>query len=162
MPSGVIGCVRVDELLIVATGDRPIDDDSWDANCRFAATLVRRHGPHRGVLSWAPEYGPSTIQRRHLMQQYAEALAIAEQRRFALLTGSILMRGIVTAIGWLGEGKLKTRIFSADEVLETRAGRQSALDWLAEEVRFDRHTAAEALQELCAALAAGATRSVDG
>lgn len=130
----------VGELWIFVMPDTPITDAMWREHLEMCADEVKRNGPYPGVLGWAPKSGPSAGQRRIMTVEYADRIRIDKQRRFALVTESALVRGIMTALSWVAAGT-KMNAFAPDDV-----GR--AFDWLAEEVAFDRRQAVDALHAL--------------
>lgn len=130
----------VGELWIFVMPDTPITDAMWREHLESCAEEVKRNGSYPGVLGWAPKSGPSAGQRRIMTVEYADRIRIDKQRRFALVTESALVRGIMTALSWVAAGT-KMNAFAPDDV-----GR--AFDWLAEDVTFDRRQAVDALHAL--------------
>jgi hypothetical protein len=144
--SGVLASGRADQLLIVASGDI-IDDASWEDHCLICGGFVKRYGPHTGVLSWAPDYAPTAKQRRHIIDKHGDAVAVANQRRLAIVSASSLVRGAITAISWVLSDTMKTRAFAPREVGE-------AFMWLREEIRFDQTAARAVLADVIHAVGA--------
>lgn len=138
---GSVGSARVGELWIFVMPDRPVDDALWREHLENCAAEVRRNGPYAGVLGWAAKNGPSAAQRRIMTVEYADRLRLDKQRRFALITESALVRGIMTALGWVSPGT-KMNAFAPSDV-------DRAFDWIAEDgIVFDRKQAEEALRSL--------------
>lgn len=131
---------RVGELWLFVMPDQPIDDATWRAHLEVCADEVERNGPYPGVLGWAPKAGPSAGQRRIMTVEYGSRIRINRQRRFALVTESAFVRGIMTALRWVAAGT-EMNAFAPDDV-------SRAFDWLAEDVRFDRNRAEDALHTL--------------
>jgi hypothetical protein len=140
---GNMASVRTGKLWLAATGRRPIDDDTWRQYLGQAAASVKSEGPFYGVLFWTPKHGPSASQRRMLTHEFAEAIALDAQRRVALISNSALVRGTITAIAWFTRDDVVT--FSPNEA-------KRALDWLAEDITFDRAQAQHALAEIIGAV----------
>jgi hypothetical protein len=133
-----MACARVGKLWLVATGSHPIEDDTWRQYLGYSAETVTNRGPFHGVLFWSLKQGPSTRQRTMLTNEFAQAVRLDLQRRVALISNSALVRGTITAINWLARKKVAA--FAPREI-----GR--ALDWLAEDVAFDRAEAQTALDQ---------------
>jgi len=138
-----IAFVRVDELLVVATGTRPITDVSWQEYLDLAATEVQSNGAFTGLLLWWPVNAPSSAQRSMLVEKYAEKLALNQQRRAAVVAESMLIRGAMTAIAWFSKAGTVVKPFSPKDP-------KVVIDWLAEDLKFDRPAAEEA-RVLCIA-----------
>jgi len=143
----VLACMKVDDLLIVATGDQKIDDAAWEEFCQNCETLIRRWGPCTSVLSWAPLHGPDAKQRDVLAKKYGDAVHLKKQKRTALLSGSAIVRGIVTAMSWWRGGEMGTRSFVPDQDHAIEA-----LNWLSEVSDFRRLAALSGLAEVKQAL----------
>ena len=140
---GNIASARTGKLWLAATGLHAIDDDPWREYLGQAAASVKSEGPFHGVLFWTPKHGPSTSQRRMLTHEFAKAIALDAQRRVALISDSALVRGTITAIAWFTRSDVAT--FAPNEA-------KRALDWLAEDVAFDRTQAQHALDEIIGAV----------
>jgi len=104
---------------------------------------VTSSGPFHGILFWSLRQGPSTRQRKMLTDEFAQAVRLDEQRRVALISDSALVRGTITAINWLARKKMAA--FAPRELA-------LALDWLAEDVDFDRAQAESALDQTIGAV----------
>lgn len=141
---GEVSAARVGDLWIYVGPDRPLDDATWREYLDLCAQEVKRNGPYPGILVWAPRHGPTAHQRRIMTEQYGAALRLDRQRRFALITESALVRGIMTALSWVASGT-KMNAFAPSDV-------DAAFAWLAEEIRFDEGEAKDALQSLRAAV----------
>lgn len=134
---GNIAWIRVNELLVVASGNRPITDSAWQEYLEQTSVSVQTDGPFKGLLLWWPLNAPSSGQRSMLVEKYAEKIRLDMQRRAAVVAESLLIRGAMTAIGWFSKGETVVKPFSpADPKL--------VFDWLAEEVKFDPQEAEEA------------------
>jgi hypothetical protein len=127
---------RVGQLLLAAAGERSITDLGWREYLEFSASSVKNDGPFSGVLFWAPTQGPTGSQRKMLTEEYAEAVRIDAQRCVALISDSTMVRGALTAINWFA--KKNMRAFARTDI-------QQALDWMADEIEFDRQEAEQAL-----------------
>jgi hypothetical protein len=133
-----MACARVGNLWLVAAGSHPIGDDTWRQYLEYGAATVTSRGPFHGILFWSLKQGPSTRQRRMLTDEFAQAVRLDLQRRVALISDSGLVRGTITAINWLARKKVTA--FAPREVAR-------ALDWLAEDIAFDRAEAQNALDQ---------------
>jgi hypothetical protein len=141
--NGNMASARVGKLWLAATGLHAIDDDTWRQYLGQAAASVKSEGPFHGVLLWTPKHGPSASQRWMLTHEFAQAIALDAQRRVALISSSALVRGTITAIAWFTRNDVVT--FAPNEA-------ERALDWLAEDIMFDRMQARYALEEIIGAV----------
>jgi len=78
-----------------------------------------------------------------LTEEYAQAVRLDAQRRVALVSDSALVRGAITAINWFT--KKHVVAFAPKDV-------SRALDWLAEDIRFDRKEADVTLGDIVEAV----------
>ena len=94
---------KVGDVLCVVTGTgESIPDDEWRG---LLATIEGEHGHTGGVvrvLGFAGGVAPKPTQRAQLNQ-----LAGAVPIRVAMITESALMRGVATALSWLGKVQVK-------------------------------------------------------
>jgi hypothetical protein len=141
---------RIGYLRLVVAGKRAIADETWREHLGHSAADATRYQPAHGVLFWSPTQGPSARQRKMLTYEFADAIGLAAQRRVAVLTDSAMVRGTVTAINWFARQKLIA--LSPEEV-------ERALDWLAEDVAFDRAEARRALDQTIEAVRDPALRN---
>ena len=147
---GNMACTRVGTLWLAAVGERPISDDTWHEYLEQSASSVRLAGPFHGILLWAPKHGPSAAQRKMLTGEFADAVRIDTQRRVALISESALVRGTITAINWFT--RVNTAAFAPRHA-------QRALDWLAQDIAFDRLHARRVLDEIVGAVEVRVLRS---
>jgi hypothetical protein len=140
---GNMASARVGKLWLAGAGQRAIADETWREYLGHAATSVKSDGPYHGVLFWAPKHGPSGPQRKMLTDEYSKAVRLDLQRRVALVSDSALVRGTITAINWFSRSNMVA--FAPHEG-------QRALDWLAEDIEFDRKQAERALEDIIGAL----------
>jgi hypothetical protein len=132
---GVLAATRVGELQLVAQGQRAITDGEWRQNLDFIAECHRLYGPAKAAVVWSPKHSPTAKQRKMLVEDYSEFLA--QQKKLAVVTESIIARGAATAVGWLTT--IKTRGFAPRECEEV-------FRWLADVCRFDLEEARKGLQ----------------
>ena len=130
---GNMAVARCGELWLAATGDERIADETWREYLELAKASVASHGPFTGLYLLFPRNAPSTSQRNMLTNEYGRAVRIDQQRRVAVISDSAITRGAMTAISWLTSGKIALRAFSP-----SAGDRRRALDWLGEEIAFDR------------------------
>jgi len=90
---------------------------------------VQRNGPGTALLMFAPTASPTVEQRRIIIEEYGERTGIKSFRRVALLSSSMVARGVLTALGWLSSGS-RMRALKPSEW-------RRALAWLAEDATFD-------------------------
>lgn len=79
----------VDSIMILVHGTEPPTDHEWDA--LIATPDVVR------VLVWTPGVGPNARQRQRMKSAVG-----GRATRTGVVTPSLMARGIVTALGWLG------------------------------------------------------------
>src|SRR5262249_53055292 len=84
----------------------------------------------------SPKQSPNAAQRR-LIERYSEWVTF---KRFALISGSPVIRGAVTAIAWLFRGKSETKAFAP-------GAERDALAWLEPVSTFDFAAAFAALDD---------------
>jgi hypothetical protein len=85
---------QVDRWVVVVHGDAPPSDEDWDGYVDFLReAIVGRRG-----LVITDGAGPNGRQREQLV-----ALPQVTAAPFAVVTPSAVARGIVTALGWLGQ-----------------------------------------------------------
>jgi len=147
---GNVASERVGYLRLVVAGTRAIGDETWREHLGHSAADTTSHQPAHGVLFWSPTQGPSARQRKMLTEEFADGIRLDAQRRVAVLTDSAIVRGTVTAIHWFMRQKFIA--FTPREV-------ERALDWLAEEVVFDRAEARRALAQIIEAVRDPALRN---
>jgi len=136
---GNLASERIGKLWLAASGRRAIADETWREYLDHAANSVTRDGPYHGVLFYAPKHGPSASHRKMLTHEYARAVRLDLQRRVALISDSAIVRGAITAINWFTRTNLVA--FPPREA-------RHALDWLAEDIAFDRSQAEHALDHI--------------
>jgi hypothetical protein len=116
---------RIGELVVQATA-RAVTDDEWREHCGNLAKLNAEGGPYRAMLIFGAGPGPTSRQRQILAEEYSSANA--QCARTVLLTDSPVARGVLVAIGWLLDAKVKA--FSTNDL-------DKAITWLAPVAKFD-------------------------
>jgi len=111
MPMRMSGFGRV---CVAVLHDTPPSADEWS---RWLALLRERKGARLRVLV-ETHSGPNAAQRKALAETLRD-----EDARFAIMTDSLLVRGIVTALAWLG---LPHHAFALDQLVP--AGNYLELD----------------------------------
>jgi len=131
---------RVGPRALTVCAADPLTDAMASEFIRATAAMTPRD--HATVaLSHYAHAVPNAKQRQIMLDAMAQHRVPAIQRQ-VLLTDSQLMRGAMTAFGW---------ITGADSASYALRDRQQALSWLAERASFDLHEASYAL-ERCFAL----------
>ncbi len=120
---GKMGFLLIGDLALNVNGSREsIADDSWRAYLDFSERLVANSVPRRS-LTLSPYCGPSAKQRQAMVAS-GVGRAMLQQSHAALLTGSALVRGAVTALGWVARAdRIQQRAFRPEEA-------KKALIWL--------------------------------
>jgi hypothetical protein len=95
----------VDRVCLAVLYAKPPTDEEWTA---WIALLRTRAGRDARILV-ETQSGPNAAQRSALVEATRDL-----DVRFAILTDSIIVRGIVTALAWLG---VPHRAFGSDEHL---------------------------------------------
>lgn len=88
-------------VLISVNTDVPPSDEDWDG---YLEDVAREINNIKGVLVYSEAVGPSATQRARVdeaSQQHDVEL------KTAIMTGSRLVRGVVTALNWAQGGKVK-------------------------------------------------------
>lgn len=117
----------IPEMIIVAVNtDVPPSDEDWDAYIKDAAPHLKNV---KGVLVYSESVGPTAPQRARSSAAFKQA---NPDVRAAIMTGSRVVRGIVTAMSWaLGEnvkafstadfeGAVKYLELDTEEALKTK------------------------------------------
>jgi hypothetical protein len=86
--------------VLVHTSESPTDQD-WD---QFLADVTNNLTDIKGVLVYTQAVGPSAPQRARSSAAFSNAGA---EIQTAIMTGSRMVRGIVTALTWAVGGKVK-------------------------------------------------------
>jgi hypothetical protein len=86
--------------IVVHTDDAPADDD-WDA---YIADVVKNVADINGVLVYSDKVGPSAPQRA---RSHTAFVSTGRSLETVIMTGSRVVRGIVTALNWAVDGKVK-------------------------------------------------------
>jgi hypothetical protein len=131
---------------------KQITDEGWRDYLNGTLLLAKNlgHAPSLSMMSCLHAY-PNAVQRQ-MASDFIAQNNVRQIDRVAVLTDSALLRGAMTAFGWLMP-KMRVRAFSGDD----SAG---ALRWLREAGAFDESQAMDVWNEAHAKLAAKAdTRS---
>jgi hypothetical protein len=86
---------RSDRVLIAVNDEQPLTNDEWDS--WISLCLERAGKDARAYVETRGQGGPNAKQRKRLVdvQQKVDI-------RFAIASDSLVVRGIVTAVAWLG------------------------------------------------------------
>jgi hypothetical protein len=95
---------RVEELLVMALNGALVTDDEWREHCENLRALNKIGGPAKAMIIFGIGEGPNAKQRQVLAEEYAD---LGKNMRVALLTDSVVARGVLTAIGWLLSSQTK-------------------------------------------------------
>jgi hypothetical protein len=93
--------------IVVSLGSQRTPDATWRAYVDACIELCRKLGPPEAALLVAPFVAPSAAQRHDLAQHDAET-GYGQLQRVALVSGSAMTRGAITAISWLLRQPLRT------------------------------------------------------
>ncbi len=107
MPSdaAVLAYEFVDDIMISASGDGPMADAPWDDYLRAAdAFLVSRPDSRNIVVTGDSKV--SAAQRQRLSDMIKRRGA--EGQPTVVITGSVVARGVITALNWLLKRDVKT------------------------------------------------------
>lgn len=132
--SGAYTSTKVGEVFVVV-GTNTVDDSEWLEHCENLRDLASLPPKPRALLLYAAGTGPTTKQRKILATEYHDAVGGV---RAAVLTDSMIARGVMTALGWLLASN--TKAFELDEL-------EAALKWLATQVPIEAQRVREALAE---------------
>lgn len=87
-------------MVVVHTNVTPTDED-WDK----VMSMILEHGKDtKNLLVYSTDAGPTAAQRA----RFADTLKKIGDLRTIVMTNSRLVRGSITAFGWLMSGKVKT------------------------------------------------------
>lgn len=90
-----------DVVAVAVNTDLDPSDEDWDA---YLADVIAHVGGLKGVLVYTPKSGPSAPQRARANAAFEKSKADVPT---AVMTGSRVVRGIVTALTWALGGKIK-------------------------------------------------------
>ncbi len=139
-----IALTRIGPLCLLVFG-RSWTDASWREFCELNVAL-NEHDHPPAVMVYSPHASPTSGQRRMLTEEHGERIGLPDIRYIALLSGSLVVRGALTAIEWLSSEKhrKKTKAFAPGAHAE-------AIAWLATQAQFDAQLAAERLRSMAIA-----------
>jgi hypothetical protein len=121
----------MDELIISAMPKSGwVTDETWMRYVDFCADLVAKHGPFHAWLIIVFQHGPSAKQRKYMSVDSRDKLRLTEVWRSAMVTDSSLLRGMLTAAGWLTRTEMQTMGVSPKNV-------ETAITWMREKAKFD-------------------------
>lgn len=131
---------QIGDLAVNLCAAKTISDDDWEEYLYGSLAVARElgRGPNASIIEFAGGGHPNAGQRK----KSAEFLVKERVRpidRVAIFTENDLLRGAVTAFGWLVP-KMKYRSFRPSDV-------GAALAWLGEIAHFDREKALSAWAE---------------
>jgi len=107
------------------------------------AAHVAREGAGKVLLIYAPDSGPTAEQRRMIVDEWGDRTGIKSFSRVALLSNSVMVRGVLTALGWLLGGKSRTRAWRPSDW-------KKCLEWLEEGAKFDMGAAETTFRDVLA------------
>lgn len=94
----------VDGTLVVVQGNDPLATSQWDAH---VARLVARRPEITGVVVLAHGPGPDARQRKQLQ----DAWGPGRPPPIAIVEASVMMRGVIIALNWFMQNRLKAFAF---------------------------------------------------
>ena len=84
--------------VLTVTGHRPLTADDWDRHCQVLETMQREMSRDETAANLAfAESGPDAVQRAQV-----NGVAKLHPQIGAIVSASIMVRGIITALGWTG------------------------------------------------------------
>ena len=120
---------QIDDLAISLSVAKVIKDEDWDEYVITGYQLTKKHGGAPKVsMAMFTEGFPSAYQRGRLAT-HLKTQGLPPLVRVAVLTDSALIRGAMTAFGWIMP-KTTLRAFDANDV-------GGCLDWLLGGATFD-------------------------
>jgi hypothetical protein len=100
----------VGRVMVYVGGARPPGDEQWDAYLNHLRRHVKAH-PECPSIVWPGAAPISAVQRKQL------ADTMPKNGRTAVLSDSVVDRGIVTALSWFIDGIKAFPLFREDEAL---------------------------------------------
>jgi hypothetical protein len=130
---------QIDSLAMSLCVAKVITDEQWDEYIMAGYQLAQKHGlsPKVSMAAFTDAF-PSAYQRGRLAA-HLKKQGVPPLERVAVLTDSALIRGAMTAFGWI----MPNTSLRAFEVLDTRG----CLKWLHDQAPFDEVKAAIAWAE---------------
>ncbi len=123
-------CVGPLSLSVVSNS---MSDEAWQSMLDWSAQNLAGVSVNLGYQV----AGSVTSKQRQMASAGSNAL-----KRIALLTDSVVIRGTLTAYGWLTRGQSQYQAYAPQDL-------EAGLAWLAEVATFDDAAAAAAITELC-------------
>ena len=138
---------QVKDLAVNLCAAKTLSDDDWREYLYGSLAVAHElgHGPCLSLIAFTGAH-PNAGQRR-LSAKFMQDEKVRTIERVAILTESELLRGAMTAFGWLMP-KIKYRAFSPRDPA-------AACAWLLEMGQFDEAAALEAWKDACKKLAVG-------
>ncbi len=116
--------------LLLGVQRGPLDNLETQGLMEGLVANVKLDGPGKVLMIYAPDAGPTAEQRRIIVDEYGDRTGIKSFSRVALLSNSVMVRGVLTALGWLLGGKSRTRAWKPSDW-------KKCLEWLREDATFD-------------------------
>lgn len=133
--------VQTGQLIINVTGPRPVAVEDWSGYVKVVAEAtpawLNALSPACVVLTYSPVEAPNAAQRAQLAAE-PQGRALSIVKRVAFCTESSMVRGAMTALGWLSRAPTVVKPFRTSD-------KDQALAWLAEIGEFEH---SEALRQL--------------
>jgi len=139
---------RVGQLQLVALANRHDIDSSDLAEFITAASAdFRANGPVRAFFTHSATARLTPVQRRMLSDAIISLGMLGrELRANALISDSMIVRGMLTAMNWMIDSRVKVEAFSSNRIAD-------AFTWVQGYCAFDRGEAEKYLKQMLAHLA---------
>lgn len=92
-----------ENILITCHSSHPASDDEWEAYCTIIENLTRTSPSTMRIIVFTDGGGPNVHQRHRAVEA-----AGAGSFPVAVISGSSLVRGIVTALSWMSSVRIKS------------------------------------------------------
>lgn len=127
--------VRTGSLILLATGPAAAMPREWEAFVELCREDLRHQGPAALAILYSPAWAPTIAQRDY----FARSLRREDMHdRFAMVSGSRLLRAAIVALRWRMAVHTQVRAFPL-------GCEHEALSWLSAHAHFDLASARQLL-----------------
>jgi hypothetical protein len=130
---------QIKELSVTVSTAKVITDEDWNAYLEGTLAIAKGFGLAANVSLICCMNAFPNARQRQMASDFMKKHYLREMERVAVITESMVIRGAMTAFGWIMP-KVRTRAFDTNEV-------RDALRWLRESGSFDESVASEAWHE---------------
>jgi hypothetical protein len=98
-PTRTVAYGNLDELMVYVWADRAVTDEVFRSYLTGYIEFVESCGPITAQLTVSPSFAPS-LRQRGILNENAEAIRLGTVRAIALVSDSVVARGVLTSMAW--------------------------------------------------------------